>query len=384
MTSPHFKIFQDTSELHQDWDSLSQDSIFLRKSFLSALKASTPGNMRNFYVEFYQDSSLIGIALFQHIDLKTIKPFQIQEKMFNESLSTWALNTFASSILFIGNNLMSGQNAFRFDNNLDHKLCVKLISEASKFLKNQLKSENTRVHITVWKDFTNLESNEIEKFISNRYYKFTIQPTMIFEVDKSIKTELDYVNLLSKKYRDHYKRARKKAFGITKRQLSISEIEDMQDRISDLYLTTVSNASFNTFTLPLNHFSAMKKTLGADFQFYAYFIDQKLIGFNTVIKNGTSLEPYFLGYDAEEQKKHSLYLNMLYDIVGYAAIKDFHSIAFGRTALEIKSSVGAKAVDLFGFIHHSNPIINLFVAKLFAAIEPKIEWKVRNPFKLNE
>ena len=381
MFPPNYKILRKTSEIHEQWDSFSRDSIFLRKSFLTALEVGTPKNMQNFFVEFYNNSNLIGIALFQHIDLKSINPFQSIEKTLKDTLASWALNTFASSILFIGNNMMSGQNAFRFSANIDFEQIVNLLSEAAESLKEQLKLERRKIQITVWKDFSSFESKMIEKFISNRYYKFTIQPTMILEMPTSIKTESDYLNALSKKYRDQYKRIRKKALGISKRQLSISEIDEMQQRISELYLYTVSNATFNTFNLPLNHFSALKKILGADFQFYAYFIDQNLIGFNTIIKNGNTLEPYFLGYDAEEQKKHSLYLNMLYDIVGYAAAKDFQTIAFGRTALEIKSSVGAKAVDLFGFIQHSNPLINKFIAKLFVFIEPKVDWKIRNPFK---
>ena len=45
-----------------------------------------------------------------------------------------------------------------------------------------------------------------------------------------------------------------------------------------------------------------------------------------------------------------LYLNMLYDMVAYSIKKQFKTIVFARTALEIKSSVGAKPVAMKGFI----------------------------------
>lgn len=383
MSHYNFNIKSSVSELNSKWDSFSADSIFLRSCFLQALVEGTPANIENYFIEYFENSEMIGIALFQHIDLKNIKPFGIRESNLKSRFSSEALNVFASSILFIGNNLMSGQNAFRFSSKIESATKYKLISDSIEAVKKKLNSVQKKVHITVWKDFEDLEGSEVEKYISNKYYKFVIQPTMIFDLPASIETEGDYITLLSKKYRDQYKRARKKASEIQKRQLSVSEILQYQNRIAALYSTTVGNASFNTFHLPLDHFAIMKENLGADFQVYAYFLEEKLIGFNTVVKNGDILEPYFLGYDAEQQKSRLLYLNMLYDIVGYASAKKFKTIAFGRTALEIKSSVGAKPLTLFGFIKHSNPLINLFIAKIFTSIEPDIKWKMRNPFKVN-
>jgi hypothetical protein len=88
-----------------------------------------------------------------------------------------------------------------------------------------------------------------------------------------------------------------------------------------------------------------------------------------------------LGYDEHCQKEKMLYLNMLYDMIGYSINKKYKRIIFARTALEIKSSVGAKAMDMYGLIKHNNPFLNLFVSKVFSYFEPRIEWQERNPFK---
>ena len=117
------------------------------------------------------------------------------------------------------------------------------------------------------------------------------------------------------------------------------------------------------------------------FLFYGYFKDEKLIGFNTLIKNGNQMVTYFLGYDETIQREKMLYLNMLYDMIAYSINKGFKEIIFARTALEIKSSVGAKPEEMFGFIQHSNALINSKMDKLFCYLEPKTEWQERNPFK---
>ena len=94
------------------------------------------------------------------------------------------------------------------------------------------------------------------------------------------------------------------------------------------------------------------------------------------------MDTYFLGYDASLQKEKMLYLNMLYDMVAYAIKKQFKHIIFARSAMEIKSSVGATAQEVYGMIKHTNPVINLFMARLFEFYDPKIQWKERSPFKV--
>ena len=93
------------------------------------------------------------------------------------------------------------------------------------------------------------------------------------------------------------------------------------------------------------------------------------------------MDTYFLGYDKTLQKTKQLYLNMLLDMVKFAVEQQLESIVFGRTALEIKSTVGAEPVQIYGLIKHSNFFINKFMSKIFPYIEPKVEWLQRKPFK---
>ena len=163
--------------------------------------------------------------------------------------------------------------------------------------------------------------------------------------------------------------------------MHLEDIIAYEETIYDLYIHVAKNAPFNTFFLPKNHFRTFKEIFHDKFLFYGYFIDEKLIGFNTLIKNGDVMDTYFLGYDESIQREKMLYLNMLYDMIAYSINKGFKEIVFARTALEIKSSVGAKPVKMYGFIVHSNPIINSQMPKIFSYLEPETLWQERNPFK---
>jgi predicted N-acyltransferase len=231
------------------------------------------------------------------------------------------------------------------------------------------------------KDFNDDEFPDFEAAGFKGYFKFCTQPNMIFSIRENWATAEDYIADMNTKYRTQYNRARKKAEGVTKRQLNLEDIKIQENRIHTLYMTVAGNASFNTFHLPRDHFYIFKQELREDFLFYGYFIDGKLVGFNTLIKNGPDIDTYFLGYDDAVQKEKMLYLNMLYDMAGYAIKEKFKHVIFARSAMEIKSSIGAISEDVYGIIKHTNPTLNRFMERLFNYFEPKIEWKERSPFK---
>jgi predicted N-acyltransferase len=277
--------------------------------------------------------------------------------------------------------MLTGQNSYALEEGIDHKKAIQALHSAANKLKTNFAEKNIKVHITTYKDFTNAEIKNFAVPELKNEYQFSTQPNMIFLIDENWKTEQNYIESLSKKYRDQYKRARKKAISLEKRKLSLEEITLLEDEIYDLYYHVAQNAPFNTFFLPRDHFRVFKELFKDKFLFYGYFIGDKLIGFNTLIKNAKVMDTYFLGYDESIQRQNMLYLNMLYDMIAYSINKNFDEIVFARTALEIKSSVGAKPVKMFGVISHSNKLINSFMPKIFKYLEPETIWQQRNPFK---
>jgi hypothetical protein len=204
---------------------------------------------------------------------------------------------------------------------------------------------------------------------------------MIFEIPTNWKSNEEYYNAFSKKYRDQYKRAHKKFEGIYVKELDVNEVVLFESRINELYHYVAKNAPFNTFFLAENHFSIFKKQCGDGFKIFGYFLEEKLIGFHSILVNDDVLETYFLGYDEQVQKEKMLYLNMLYNMTEFGITHQFKKIIFGRTALEIKSSIGAKPILMSGFIYHSNTLINRFLGKIFKNLEPETVWQQRHPFK---
>jgi predicted N-acyltransferase len=354
-----YKIYTSADELPAGWDALAQANIFLSRAYLSVLQTSAPENMECSFIGLFEGNLLRGIALSQYINLSGINTYVEQQNGF--CLKDYLFKKFSSHVLIIGNNTLTGQNAYVLDANLPETEALKLLLEAQKDLKRRYRKRCIYINLLAIKDFNTEELPDFKTAGYNGYFKFCTQPNMIFDIRPEWQDIEDYLACLNTKYRTQYYRARKKAEGIEKRKLEANEIEAHATCIQRLYLTVAGNAPFNTFHLPEGHFKAFKDALGNDFLFYGYFVDGKLIGFNTLIKNGTDMDTYFLGYDNALQKERMLYLNMLYDMVAYAIKKGFRHIIFARSAMEIKSSVGARPEEVYGMIKHTNPLINLFM-----------------------
>lgn len=378
-----FTVYDHVNQLPEDWNNLAKSNVFLSLPYLDALEQSLPSNMRCFYIGIFENTKLVGISLAQFLNLNKLESFGERDQCVKTFIRNLIFRNFSAHVLFIGNNMLTGQNAFCFSSEIDSKKGVKILYDASIAIQKKLKTEGIKTHITTFKDFNQEELEAFSEPHFSNFYRFITQPNMVFCSSDDWTTFDDYLASLTKKYRDQYKRCRKKGDGIEKEKMDLKSIIIHEDKIYELYNHVALNAPFNTFFLAKNHFRLMKEKLKDKFLFYGYFENGELIGFNTLVKNGNQMDTYFLGYDEQIQRDKMLYLNMLYDMVAYSINKGFKEIIFARTALEIKSSIGAKPEKMIGLIQHSNQLINSKMEKLFTYLEPETRWKERNPFKEN-
>ncbi len=360
---------------------MAHENAFLQTPYLKVLENAAPTNMQCFYIGIFKKSELIGVALAQYLDLNKLESFGERDKCIKTFIRNFIFKNFASHVLFLGNNMITGQNCYAFKKAIDYKTISELLIECATEIKNYFKKQNITIHIVSFKDFYQECALAFNEFGFKSIYEFNTQPNMVLELQNQWKNNEDYVLSFSKKYRDQYKRAHKKIEGIETRELSLEEIICKEERIYELYHYVAKNAPFNTFFLDKHHFSTFKKQCGKRFVLCGYFLNEKLVGFHTLLLNGSVLETYFLGYDEHVQKEKMLYLNMLYNMTKFGIENQFKKIIFGRTALEIKSSIGAKPVVMSGFIYHTNTWINKMLPKIFPNLEPTLVWQQRHPFK---
>lgn len=376
-----FKIYNHIRELPNNWDDVAVSNVFLQTHYLEVLEKSAPTNMQCFYIGIFENQELIGVSLAQYLDLNKLESFGERDKCFKTFIRNFIFKNFASHTLFLGNNMITGQNGYTFKKEIVAISIAEIMSKCADEIITYFKNQGVKIHIVSFKDFYPESAIELKKSSFDLLYEFNTQPNMIFNLNENWKSLENYVASFTKKYRDQYKRAHKKIEGIETRELSLDEIISQENRIYELYFHVAKNAPFNTFFLAKNHFSSFKKQCGPKFILIGYYLNNELVGFHTLLLNGETLETYFLGYDVQIQKEKMLYLNMLYNMTQFGIEKHFKKIIFGRTALEIKSSIGAEPVIMSGFIYHTNTWINKILPKLFPKLEPTLVWQQRHPFK---
>jgi len=384
-----YKIYSSVSELPDSWDELPIEDVFLKTAFLSALETSSPSNIKTYFVGIFIAESLVAKAIVQHVQLFSKNVFRGKSDAAIKELGKRFVSFFLKgNALVLGNLMHTGQHAFWFDENIiKQRQCLEILLKAIENLSERIiKQSNQKINIIAYKDF--FENDPIhlnEDYLkSHSFFKARVQPNMVFKVKDSWYSTEDYLSNFNKKYRRRYRTAIKKKNPIQVKELNLITLRALNGRVYGLYENVSDNAGVNSFKLHNNHFLELKQKLRDDFKIVGYFIDNELVGFFSLIPNGHKLETYFLGYDTKLQRKHQIYLNMLFDMVDYGISNAYKEIVFARTAMEIKSSVGAKPFEMSIYLKHTNTfVLNPILKNVVKFMNPVRHWDERHPFKLN-
>lgn len=385
-----FKLYTSVTELPTaSWDALTRHDIFLQTPYLEAASKALPETILMCYIGVFKDNNLVGVAVIQHVQLYLKDMFRHDDVTCIKEVVQNALSkVLKGHILVVGNLTHTGQHGMYFDTEMiSEGEFLNVIFDAVKTLQIKIKQEHKKtIRLILFKDYFEEDSIHSQKpvFDANKFYKLKVQPNMIMPTQKSWLTKQDYIEAMTSKYRTRYKRARKKRNSILVKELELSDLKEASKTIYNLYKHVSNNASFNTFILPENHFLSLKEHLQDNFKIFGYYLENELIGFYSLILNNNILETYFLGYDAEHQHSNQLYLNMLYDMAVYAIENNFKTVVYARTAMEIKSSVGAKPKAMFMYLKYTNPAVNVLFKPIFSLMNPSQDWEQRHPFKIKE
>jgi len=387
MSLIYSKIYNNVSELPERWNTLVAHDVFLQTPFLNALEQSCPNNINLYYIGVYSSNTLVGIIIMQWVEIYAKDIFRKSNDHYLKKISKILVAKIVrGNALVVGNLMHTGQHGIYFnDKKISQSVYLEEVFKALNKVSNQIKkTHNKRIRIIGFKDYFDNDRihSSSEFFMTKNLYKIQVQPNMIFSLPTHWNMIEDYIFELKNKYKRRYKTARKKIGAINSKELTIKDLETASNILYSLYKNVSDNAKVNSFVLPQNHFISLKEHMQNNFKVFGYFLNNELVGFYTLILNNEILETYFLGYDDKRQSQHQIYLNMLFDMLTYAINNNFKTLVFARTAMEIKSSVGAKPNTMHIYMKHANNFIANKILKLIVnTLNPIKKWNERHPFK---
>ena len=377
-TSSH-KIFDSIDQVpwSELWALVPPERHLLRYDYLRALE-KTHGDMRFRYVILYENDRAVGFAYFQIITLEWAR-LQIDRsngsrKLLNQIRQTAFKSILGpnASVLFLGNIFITGDFAFHAEGISRKKTLNHLLKAASEIRK-------TENHIvgTLFKDFDIEDGSTLSQEGFNR---FAVDPNMVLKIQSHWKNLDDYAAAMTSKYRQRMKSAYKKSKHLEVRELSLEEVKTHRVDMHALFKQMIQEGTFNFKEISPTYFIDLKEELGQEFPIRAYFEGDEMVGFYTCLSDRHRMEAHYVGFDVAKNRDLKLYQRMLYDLVDDAITKGAREMSFGRTAMEIKSCIGAQAEEYGIFLQISNAFINKLVGPNIRNIKPD-PWQPRQPFK---
>ena len=352
-------------------------NVYFSKPFLKAFELSNP-QIEFKYISISDDKkNTVALALVQVINLSvegTLKNIKVAS-FVRKFLSLFFWNDHIK-IMFCGNIFLSGEHGISSSGGISKNEIMIQIGTALDAV-----AANTKpLHAIFIKDFKGESLKNTRQFLNFGYSEIKVEPNMIIQLQPEWKSFEDYKNILKSKYRVKANKADSTSSTLSTRLFTEHDFETYKDELQALYQNTIANASFNAQVLNLNTYIRLRATFKDNFIVKAYFLENKLVGFLTALVNKNALDAHFIGLDYELNKSHAIYPRILNDYVRLGIEKQVSSINLGRTASEIKTTIGANPLELSCYIKHKNPFLNSLVKPFFKRIKVK-EFRQHSPFK---
>ena len=374
-----------TTEIHKSIDavderflkSINPDSnLYFTKPLLWSFESSNPKiDMR--YVCISKGGKGQAMALVQIVELSVdviLKNIKVSP-LYRRILNLFFLKDHIK-IMFCGNVFLSGEYCISFAVDAKKEEAVRHIGIALDKISKSVKP----LHAIFIKDFETKAMRYSKEFETYGFTNIVVEPNMLIALKPKWNTFEDYKNALKSKYRIKANKADSKSQDLEGRFMSKKDIEESQKALQDLYQNTIDNANFNAQVLNLNAYVSLKDCFKEDFIVKGYFKNDRLVGFLTALKNKTHLDAHFIGLDYRLNKALAIYPRILNDYIRLGIEKKVEQINLGRTAAEIKTTIGATPLELSCYIKHKNKFVNAMIRPFFKKIQIK-NFKQHSPFK---
>lgn len=348
--------------LHE-WNVLCKSNVFMSPDWVGVFNTIHP-LIQSHAVLFYDNAIPVGAAWLHEIPVPememraTLEP-QLgvrKAKTISHFLAGWPFHCDDNSIRVLvgGNHYISGEHGIAVADGYQRRVFAALGE-----VIHDMSSGKSRISFALLRDYEQTP-NGLAKYSDILtifdFVPVATEPLMRLEINAAWHSMEDYSNTLQKKYRTRMNAVIKKTNTIVTEKFSLRDIAKHEAQIHELYLNTFRRAEFKLLPLAEKYWFMMKEKFDEQFEITGYFLNDQLVAFRSSWKNGDILEAHFVGLDYSVNKRIPLYSKILYDFLQEGIRTRMRRIEFGRTAPEIKSTLGAAPVHLQTFVRHRSGI----------------------------
>jgi len=384
-----FDVYTELAHVPQlVWNSLAADKNALHTSYLSVLETVDLKDIQNIYVIYKYNEEAIGITFFQKLFFTgaALTPYLpqpnnfIRKQFFNLVAKITAV--IKGYILVAGNLLLTGDGGFNFNQNFSPQIVSNLLKAAGDYIIATAKTH--KIQLSILTDFTAVYANEaVSKTLCKAcsYNMFEADPNLVLDISRWTSFE-GYKQALTSKYRVRLKKVLKESSNLERFEINLANFETHSNTINILYQNVMDRIPFKMAVVNADYFKLLLQGLNGKFKIYGYLLNSKLVGFITAFTENELYEVHLIGLDYSISSSNRLYNRILYDMIELGIEGNFKTISFGRTANEIKSTIGAVPERMICYMKHRNFLLNQFTGLVLKVFKPQ-PWQQRHPFKNN-
>ncbi|SHM87302.1 peptidogalycan biosysnthesis protein [Polaribacter sp. KT 15] len=357
------------------------DNLYFNPKFLKSLEINHPKITFSYIILVDNLKNPIAFASLKIVDfhLKSIKDNFDFLKNIGRKLHLFP-ETKPLKLLICGNTFVSGEHGVFIKNNQDKKAVVKELAASIYHFVNSDKKLKKQIDAFLIKDFVDASINITNKLKLYNYHPFSVEPNMVLKLDTNWLNFDDYLASLKTKFRVKAKKAFKQSKELVIEDVTLASIENILPKIKSLYTKVATNASFNLVDFNLETYISLKEKLGENYILKTYCLNGEVVGFISGVINKNALDAHFVGIDYQLNRAYAIYQRMLYNYIEIAIKHNLNTINYGRTASEIKSSVGATPQNLTMYLRHKKTIKNKILKLFLQRVQPT-PFQQKFPFK---
>ena len=341
-----------------------------------AVRASLRSPRRAVRVAVWHDHDdvLVGIAVCEDSEAisQSVDDFLEGSRMFARA-KAWLHRRggLRFAVRVIGSPLASGPHGARFAPGVDERSCLQALLELPA-IQAGMTAPNTQVV---------KDKPSSEPWASGHRHagRSTWQRGWVdLEFDPVMRVHLhgkdsweDYLAGMRTKARTKVKRIQTLSKDLEFQALTKEEMTELQDELHALYMSVYGRAGFRLGCLQKEDFALLKEEMGEGFQLWVATLEGRIIGFHCGMCDGQDVEAYFVGFEGNHNKSHALYQRMLLEFIQWGLRAGCSGVNLGRTALDIKASLGAEPQRLVLHERMKNPIVHRLARWAARASAPK-------------
>ncbi|WP_218598057.1 peptidogalycan biosysnthesis protein [Polaribacter sp. NJDZ03] len=380
------KFFSSIDEIpSKTWKALGcTENIYFHPEFLASLEKNHPEITFIYIILVDKENQPTAFASLKIInfELNSIKNDFETLKNIGRKLHVFP-DKKPLKLFVCGNTFVSGEHGVFIKENQDKKAIIKELAESINYFVNADKKLKKQIDAFLVKDFAN-ESLFITNILKDfGYHPFSVEPNMKLQLHENWQNFDDYLAAMKTKFRVKAKKAFKQSSKIEIKEVTLENIDDILPKITALYKKVALNSGFNLGVFNLETYKNLKEKFGDTYILRSYYLDDKIVGFISGVVNKQALDAHFVGIDYQLNREYAIYQRMLYDYIEIAINKKLKILNFGRTASEIKSSVGAVPQDLTMYLRHQKTIKNKILKLFLQRVLPTL-FQQKFPFKTLE